>query len=289
MTIELVTGHAGEVHVTSAQDGRLNAAAFGDGRHVLPNQGRFAITVDSATSVTVATGDAIFDGRHVTSESPTTLAVAGGTQGMNRIDTVAIVYAMDGNGVETATLQVFQGAETSGTAEAPALPSGSILDGDTSAAMPLWDLPLSGIVLGTPVQRFETLTALADSTALVPTDMTDYVVDYRIGEVSGTTEWSWVKYDSGLAIAWGRAQEVFSAATAWGSMYYSTLTTSAQPFTWKEPPVEMAEIEASHNYWLVSRTAPTTTRTAQYYCVSPARHAVQDAGYIKFVEYGRWK
>ena len=47
MSIELVTGHAGSAHVTSAQDGRLNAAAWGDGKYVLPMQSQFAITVDS--------------------------------------------------------------------------------------------------------------------------------------------------------------------------------------------------------------------------------------------------
>ena len=161
MSIELVTGHAGTAHVTSAQDGRLNAAAWGTGKYVLPLQAQFAITVDSANQVTVATGDAMLEGRHVTSEAPTTLAVDSGTQSMKRNDLVCIVYAKDGSGVESAALQVVKGTETSGTPTDPAIPSGSILAGDSACAMALWRLPINGITLGTPEQLFDVADELA--------------------------------------------------------------------------------------------------------------------------------
>lgn len=161
MSIELVTGHAGSAHVTSAQDGRLNAAAWGDGKYVLPLQAQFAITVDSANQVTVATGDAMLEGRHVTSEAPTTLAVDSGTQSMKRNDLVCIVYSKNGSGVESAALQVVKGTETSGTPTDPAIPSGSILAGDSACAMALWRLPISGITLGTPEQLFDVADELS--------------------------------------------------------------------------------------------------------------------------------
>lgn len=161
MSIELVTGHAGSAHVTSAQDGRLNAAAWGDGKYVLPTQAEFAVTVDSANQVTVATGDAMLEGRHITSEAPTALTVDSGTQGMKRNDIVCIVYSKNGSGVESAALQVVKGTETSGTPSDPAIPSGSILAGDTSCAMALWRLPISGITLGTPEQLFEVADELS--------------------------------------------------------------------------------------------------------------------------------
>ena len=161
MSIELVTGHAGSAHVTSAQDGRLNAAAWGTGKYVLPLQAQFAITVDSANQVTVATGDALLEGRHVTSEAPTALAVDSGTQGMKRNDLVAIVYSKNGSGVESAALQVVKGTETSGTPTDPAISSGSILAGDTSCAMALWRLPINGITLGEPEQLYSVADLLA--------------------------------------------------------------------------------------------------------------------------------
>ena len=149
--------------MTSAQDGRLNAAAWGDGKYVLPTQAEFAITVDSANQVTVATGDAMLEGRHVTSEAPTALTVDSGTQGMKRNDLVCIVYAKNGSGVESAALQVVKGTETSGTPSDPAIPSGSILAGDTACAMALWRLPIDGIALGEPVQLFEVADLLSRS------------------------------------------------------------------------------------------------------------------------------
>lgn len=161
MSIELVTGHAGSAHVTSAQDGRLNAAAWGTGKYVLPLQSQFAITVDSANQVTVATGDVLLEGRHITSEAPTTLTVDSGTQGMKRNDLVCIVYAKNGQGVESAALQVVKGTESSGTPTDPAVPSGSVLDGDTSCAMALWRLPIDGISLGEPVSLFEVADELS--------------------------------------------------------------------------------------------------------------------------------
>lgn len=154
MSIELVTGHAGSSHVTSAQDGRLNAAAWGAGKYVLPTQGQWEITVNSANSVTVSTGDAMLEGRHVTSEAPTTLSVDSGTQGMSRNDIVAIVYAKNGSGIESAALQIVKGTESSGTPSDPTLPAGSILGGDSACSMALWRLPISGITMGEPEQLF---------------------------------------------------------------------------------------------------------------------------------------
>lgn len=176
MAIELVTGYAGAAHVTSAQDGRLNAAVFGASRYVLPTQNRFACTVNSANSVTIGTGDAMMDGRHVTSETPTSLAVDSGTQGMKRIDVVAVVYTKASTGVESVELRVYKGAETTGTPKAPTLPSGSILDGASTAAMALWQLPVTGITLGKPKSVHETLGTIAD----------DANATYEIGYSDGT-------------------------------------------------------------------------------------------------------
>lgn len=165
MSIELVTGHSGSSHVTSAQDGRLNAAIFGKYDYVLPLQSEFAITVDSANSVTVATGDAMMAGRHITSEAPTTLTVDSGTQGMKRNDIVCIVYSKSGSGVETASLTIVKGTETSGTPIDPVLPSGYVLSGDTTDSMALWRLPIDGITLGTPEQIFLKAKIVAEDTS----------------------------------------------------------------------------------------------------------------------------
>lgn len=216
MSIELVTGHAGSAHVTSAQDGRLNAAAWGTGKYVLPTQAQFAITVDSANQVTVATGDAMLEGRHVTSEAPTALTVDSGTQGMKRNDLVCIVYSKNGSGVESAALQVVKGTETSGTPSDPAIPSGSILAGDTSCAMALWRLPISGITLGTPEQLFEvadelatnenatyTLSYTSSSRALVLTGAGGGASSQAVLPVASASTFGMVKTGSGISNSGG--------------------------------------------------------------------------------------
>lgn len=155
MTIELITGHAGSEHVSAADAGWLNAGAFGSGKYVLDTGTQLACTVQSANLVTIGTGDAVFEGRHVRVSAPENVAIDNGAQGVNRNDIVCIKYIYtSGTGVETASLSVVKGTATSGTATDPTIPSGSILDGSTTAYMPLWRIPLSGINAGTPVKLF---------------------------------------------------------------------------------------------------------------------------------------
>ena len=162
MPAEIVTGYAGEPHVTAAQDGRRNVGTFGPGRYVLDTGQKLAITVESANSVTVGTGDGIMDGRHVTVEVPTSLSVESGTQGVSRNDLVCMRYEADpSTGVETAELVVLKGTPASGTASDPSYNAGSILEGATTVDWPLWRLPLAGVTVGTPVKLFDEVSPLA--------------------------------------------------------------------------------------------------------------------------------
>ncbi|MBR2681763.1 MAG: hypothetical protein IKG69_09830 [Atopobiaceae bacterium] len=162
MPAEIVTGYAGEPHVTPAQDGRRNVGTFGPGRYVLGTGQAFAITVESANAVTIGTGDGIMDGRHVTVEVPTSLSVESGTQGVSRNDLVCMRYtANPTTGIEAAELVVIAGTPTSGTASDPAYNAGSILEGATTVDWPLWRLPLAGVTVGTPVRLFDEVSPLA--------------------------------------------------------------------------------------------------------------------------------
>ena len=66
MAIELVTGHAGQGHVSSADAGRLNAGICGAGKYVLDTGLKFAYSIESANLIRIASGDAINQGRHIT-------------------------------------------------------------------------------------------------------------------------------------------------------------------------------------------------------------------------------
>lgn len=153
---ELVTGYAGTEHITSEQVGLYNAGTVGAGKYILDTADGLACTIVDANTLQIAAGDALFEGRHVTVQSPETLTISSGTMGMNRIDLVVIHYERDGGGIETATLEILEGTPTSSTPAAPTIPAGSILDGDADAYMAIWSVRITGLTPQTP-------TALADS------------------------------------------------------------------------------------------------------------------------------
>ena len=155
MTVELITGHAGSAHISAADDGWQNVGAFGSGKYVLDTGTQFAAEVQNANLVTIGVGDAMFEGRHVRVSATENVAIDNGAQGMNRNDIICIKYEYDsGTDVETASLEVVKGTASSSTPSDPTIPSGSILDSDSTAYMPLWRIPIEGITVGTPVKLY---------------------------------------------------------------------------------------------------------------------------------------
>ena len=162
MTVELITGHAGSAHISAADAGWFNVGVVGEGKYVLDTGTQFACNVQSANLVTIGIGDALFEGRHVRVGATENVALDNGAQGMNRNDLICIKYEYaSSTSVESASIAVIKGTASSGTATDPDVPSGSILEGATTAYMPLWRIPISGITVGTPVKLYgEVLTAL---------------------------------------------------------------------------------------------------------------------------------
>ena len=185
MAIELVTGHAGSAHVSSADVGQFNAGTVGAGKYVLNTGTKFACNVQSANAATIGTGDAIFEGRHVRVSSTESVSIDNGAQGMKRNDIVCIKYDKDDSDVESASLAIVKGTATSGTPSDPSIPSGSILSGSSTAYMPLWRLPINGITVGTPVKLYgdvlETLSGTVSASRLIGT-----IAEARIPDLGGT-------------------------------------------------------------------------------------------------------
>ena len=155
MTVELITGHAGSAHISAADDGWQNVGAFGSGKYVLDTGTHFNAEVQNANLVTIGVGDAMFEGRHVRVSATENVAIDNGAQGMNRNDIICIKYEYDsGTDVESASLEVVKGTASSATPSDPTIPSGSILDSDSVAYMPLWRIPIEGITVGTPVKLY---------------------------------------------------------------------------------------------------------------------------------------
>ena len=152
MAIELITGHAGSAHISSADDGYCNGGLIGSGRYVLNIGTKLAAEAQSANVVTIGTGAALFNGRYVRVTATENIAIDNGAQGVNRNDIIAFKYEYDsGTSVETVSLVVIKGTATSSsTPTDPTVPTDNILDGATTAYMALWRIPIRGLTVNEP-------------------------------------------------------------------------------------------------------------------------------------------
>ena len=165
--IELVTGHAGDGHVSSADIGRFNAGICGTGKYVLTTGQRFAYTIDSNNLIKIASGDAVNQGRHIIIPQNTVedAAIVNGVQGKTRIDVIALRYTKDTSvtpATETASLVVIKGTDVSigSTPPVPALTSGDIFDGASVDDMPLYHVLITDTVITSVTPVFTVLNSL---------------------------------------------------------------------------------------------------------------------------------
>ena len=143
--MELITGHAGENHISSDDDAAKYAALFGSGAYVLDKGSKFAYTIESNNLITLADGEIIFQGRHARTK-PTereNCIIENGTQSQNRYDLIGIRYSNAG-GVENAVVEVVKGIPGT-TGKDPAYETGDIETGATSVFIPLYRVVLNGL------------------------------------------------------------------------------------------------------------------------------------------------
>lgn len=170
MSIELVTGHTGDNHVTAEQFGLLNAALFGSGNYLLDSQDKIEPRILTANSIEIGTGDILMQGRHVTFPSPTTLTITSGTEGHKRIDLVVVRYTKDlTNNREKVSLEVIEGTPTTGTPSVPMHSVGNILTGgSTLNEVPLFQVHIDGLA---PTSITRSLTSVLSPTVSLQEDM----------------------------------------------------------------------------------------------------------------------
>ena len=161
MTMELVTGHAGEPHVTAAQDAALHAGVIGGDDYVLSTKDRFAINVVSANKVTIAGGDLVMQGYHASNDKPADLIITNGSQGQKRNDIICCRYTKVGDSIESANLVVVKGTPTTGTPVDPTLNTTPISQGATTYDMALYRVSLDGITIGEPEPMFNILQPMS--------------------------------------------------------------------------------------------------------------------------------
>lgn len=156
--LHLVTGYAGQAHVTAADDGSFNTVLFGSGQYVFDIGSKFAASVVSNNKITIADGDLLMQGRHVRLNEGTSvdLTINNGAQGKLRNDLIVARYTKDSvSGVEEVSLVVIQGTAVDSNPADPEYTSGDIInDHALLNDMPLYRVPLNGLTVGTPVALF---------------------------------------------------------------------------------------------------------------------------------------
>ena len=166
MAIELITGYAGEGHVSSADAGRFNAGVCGNGKYVLGTGTKFAYSVESSNLVRIGSGDAVNQGRHIIipQNSVEDAAIQNGNQNKTRIDVIALRYSKDSStGIESAALVVIKGTEVNSgsTPSVPAITSGNIYNGALTDDMPLYHVRLNNAQIESVTKVFTEIPSLS--------------------------------------------------------------------------------------------------------------------------------
>lgn len=272
MAIELVTGHAGQGHVSSADAGRLNAGICGVGKYVLDTGLKFAYSIESANLIRIASGDAVNQGRHITIPQNTyeDANILNGAQGKTRIDVITLRYSkvtrqVDSQTVtvEEASVNVIKGTEVAAgsTPEVPAVISGNIFDGTTIDDMPLYHVLITdtSVTSVTPVFKvMPSIDELEQNTDDLHQDILDMIDDQGTGSNSTwssnkiRTEIDDVIDDQGTGsnATWSsekianQVQDDIDDATTWKQLR-STPFSPAGENSWVEIPQTAKEVIVS--------------------------------------------
>lgn len=212
--LHLVTGYAGESHVTSADQGTFHTAIFGSEQVVLGKGNKLAASVNGNT-VTILDGDILMQGRYIrlAEGKSVNLVIEEGKEEKVRNDLIVARYTKNEiTAIEECNLVVIKGTETEGVATDPEYISGNILDGDLVNDMPLYRVTVNGLAVRTPEVLFEVFDTTIPELITKKQDRTDFLeVDNDIGEVDTMP---YFKRTDGThkAIPWGIMKSKISAA-----------------------------------------------------------------------------
>lgn len=160
--LHLVTGYAGEAHITAEDHGSFNAALTEGGNYVLRRGNRLSASIINNTTVRVLDGDLLIQGRHVrlSDSSYVDLNIETGTQGKYRKDLIVARYTRNTvTGVEECNLVVIKGTSVASNPVDPAYTSGDLLvNHDAQADFPLYRVLIDGVKLQAVEQLFEVIT-----------------------------------------------------------------------------------------------------------------------------------
>lgn len=160
MSLHLITGYAGQEHITAADHASFNIAMFGDGEFVLDRGNKFKAEIISNNLIRILDGDLMIQGRHVRLAENTyeEVIVENGSQGMKRNDLIVARYSKDATtGIEKCEFVVLKGAENSSTAVDPEYTTGDITENGNALVteFPLYRIKLNGLNIESVTKMFK--------------------------------------------------------------------------------------------------------------------------------------
>ena len=164
MALNLITGYAGTPHITSENDGAVNAALYGSERYVLNTGQKFAYEIISNNLIRIKDGYAMNQGRKIglAISEYEDLTIDNGLQGVKRSDIIVIRYTKNlDTGIESADFVVVKG--TSGDAyKDPTLETGNITQGDSVDDLPLYRVKIDGLSIAAVEPMFNVLMSMQE-------------------------------------------------------------------------------------------------------------------------------
>ena len=183
----LITGYAGEAHVTPENDRGIHAGICGTGRFVLPVGEMFRAVYIGSNTVRMYDGKLMDNGAAagIPAGEYIDLVIPNAGQGLKRNDLIVFQYSQDASTmIETGSFVVVPGVEVSGTPKDPTLVQANLLSGSASMdQMPLWRVTVSGTAIAAPVQVFDDLNSIKQMITYGTEDLTSGVSALKTGQV----------------------------------------------------------------------------------------------------------
>ncbi len=214
MTVHLVTGHSGEVHVTAAEQGRLNGYLWGEDAYKLSGA---TITIVDNNTVHISEGTLLINGRHVAlNDGGDDVSIESGTVGMYRRDMICLKYEMSTiTGVEKCSWVVQKGTPGEDYTT-PVVESQSILDDDNPCLIPAYTVDINNLLklvaVDTLLDDFVTYVTAAVSVREVK-DECITELESKVDEIEETAETT--KTQAIAAMESSRDQCLQDIANAW--------------------------------------------------------------------------
>ena len=294
MAAHLVTGYAGHGHVTSADEGLYNAGVCGLDRYVLKTGTKFAYTVETNNLIRIGSGGLVDQGRYINIPTNTTVDVTieNGTQGKKRYDLIVMRYTKDQTtSIETASVVVIKGTESSGTPVQPACITGDIYAGALQDDTPLYRVALDGLTITGVTKLFTEISPLADiSSVLAEFRSQVLLAAYPVGAIYISTSatspatlfgGSWTRIEGKFLLG---ANSTYTAGSTGGEAAH-TLTAAEMPSHTHTGPLHQHAI-GNHRHTIPAHTHTATTSSAGAHAHNLHHWLAASAGTARYAAQG---